>query len=297
MRYVEVLIKTYNEGDRTFYDAINIDKHLFVKQICHKKGIRMRYYIITGSSKGIGEYVAKELLVKGNHLLCLSRGINESLINAGKEKAVALDYQSVDLNNVTAISDIIQSWAGKIDPQLVEGLYLINNAGLIDPIKPVYKCDPEEIIRNINVNLIAPVILQSEFLKVCESINRQLGKKVTQRILNISSGAGRKAIQGWGVYCTSKAGLDMFSNCLDADMKEANKDVRIVSLAPGIVDTNLQETIRSSNDGDFALVNQFREFRDNGKLLSPAFVGQEIVRLLHSDDFGKEIIMRITDIN
>jgi len=257
----------------------------------------MKYYIITGSSKGIGECVAKELLTKGNHLLCLSRSINESLINAGKEKGVDIDYQSIDLNNVTAIADIIQSWAGKIDPPHVEGLYLINNAGLIDPIKPVYKCDPEEIIRNINVNLIAPVILQSEFLKVCESINCQSEKKVAQRILNISSGAGRKAIQGWGVYCTSKAGLDMFSNCLDVDMKEANRDVQIVSLAPGIVDTYLQETIRSSNDDDFALANQFREFRDDGKLLSPAFVGKKIVRLLHAEDFGKEIIMRITDID
>lgn len=256
----------------------------------------MKYYIITGSSKGIGEFVAKELLEKDNHLLCLSRSINNSLIREAKDKDVALVYQSVDLNNVNTIAKIIQSWAGKIDTQLIEGLYLINNAGLIDPIKPVYKCDPEEIIRSINVNLIAPMILQAEFLKVCESIQRQLGRKVTQRILNISSGAGRRAIQGWGVYCTSKAGLDMFSSCTNADIKEGNKDVKIVSLAPGVVDTQLQQTIRSSDDDDFVLVNQFKEYKDNGKLLSPAFVGQQIVKLLHSVDFGEEVIMRITDI-
>ncbi len=257
----------------------------------------MKYYIITGSSKGIGEYVAKELLEKDNHLLCLSRSINHSLIKEGKDKDVALVYKSVDLNNVNTIAKIIQSWAGEIDPQLVEGLYLINNAGLIDPIKPVYKCEPEEIIRSINVNLIAPMILQAEFLKVCESIQHQLDKKITQRILNISSGAGRRAIQGWGVYCTSKAGLDMFSSCTNVDIKEGNKDVKIVSLAPGVVDTQLQQIIRSSNDDDFVLVNQFKEYKDNGKLLSPAFVGQQIVKLLHSVDFGEEVIMRITDIN
>ncbi len=256
----------------------------------------MKYYIITGSSKGIGKYVAKELLEKDTHLLCLSRSINKSLIHEAKEKEVALVYESVDLNDVNTIAEIIRSWASKIDCQFVEGLYLINNAGLIDPIKPVYKCDPDEIIRSINVNLIAPMILQAEFMKICESIQGQMDGKVTQRILNISSGAGRKAIQGWTVYCTSKAGLDMFSSCTNADIKEGNKDVKIVSLAPGVVDTQLQQTIRSSNDDDFVLVNQFKEYKENGKLLSPAFVGRQIVKLLHSVDFGEEVIMRITDI-
>lgn len=256
----------------------------------------MKYYIITGSSKGVGEYIAKELLQEENQLLCLSRTNNESLLDEAKGKAVGISHKAVDLNNINTLGEIIRSWAKQIDIQHTEGLYLINNAGIIDPIKPVYKCIPEEIIKNVNVNLIAPMILQAEFIKVCESVSSQSEKKITQRILNISSGAGRRAIQGWSSYCTSKAGLDMFSSCVDVDIKEGNRDVKIVSLAPGIVDTTFQETIRSSSDDDFVSVDRFKEYKDTGKLLSPVFVGQQIVKLLHSDDFGTEVIMHIDDI-
>lgn len=52
----------------------------------------MKYFIITGTSRGLGEALAYALLETGNQLFCISRTRNESLINAANERHVPLEY-------------------------------------------------------------------------------------------------------------------------------------------------------------------------------------------------------------
>lgn len=253
----------------------------------------MKYFIVTGGSRGVGESIIRNLFNENHQVLCVSRTINDDLVQEATMKKLPTTFESFDLNEVNHITDFMRRWKTSVDKNNIEGIYLINNAGIINPIKPIFDCHSEELIKNVQINLIAPMILQSEFIKICHELVGVNNQLIEQRILNISSGAATRAIQGWSSYCTSKAGLDMFSSCVEEDLKEVGSSIKVVSLAPGIVDTNMQKEIRASKESEFSLVKDFKEYKKNGQLLKPNYVGQKLVEFLFSKDFGKETITRI----
>ena len=118
-----------------------------------------------------------------------------------------------------------------IAPQEFGSFTLINNAGMVDPIGLIGTVRAEEMTNAIAVNLTAPMILSNAFISTLKNFE---GSK---RIVNISSGAGRNAYEGWGTYCTTKAGLDHFSRVVALEQENAEHPVDIVSIAPGIIDT------------------------------------------------------------
>ena len=92
---------------------------------------------------------------------------------------------------------------------------LINNAGVIAPVGPLERADAGEIERNLAVNLVAPMLLMRRFLRATAS------RSPLRRIINISSGAGRRPIFGWGAYCAAKAGLDMATRVVALEAADA----------------------------------------------------------------------------
>jgi len=98
-------------------------------------------------------------------------------------------------------------------------------------------------------------------------------------VINISSGAGRRAIFGWGAYCAAKAGLDMATRVAALEAQAAHTGVELVSLAPGVIDTAMQGIIRSSSPEDFVDVERFRQMKAAGELREPGDVADDILRL------------------
>ncbi|MDA3838388.1 MAG: SDR family NAD(P)-dependent oxidoreductase, partial [Candidatus Delongbacteria bacterium] len=143
----------------------------------------MNYYIITGTSKGLGEALANRLLNENNCLFCISRTKNSKLISLSEKHNTNLIYFGFDLNKANKIEHLLDDIFEKIDINKVESMNLINNAGTIKPIKTIEKLTSEEIINSFNVNLIAPTIIASKF------IERTLNYSCEKRIINISSGA------------------------------------------------------------------------------------------------------------
>ncbi|MGK9939449.1 SDR family NAD(P)-dependent oxidoreductase, partial [Salmonella enterica subsp. enterica] len=82
------------------------------------------------------------------------------------------------------------------------------------------------------------------------------------------SGAARRPVEGWSAYCAGKAALDMFARSVNAEYASlrAERGVRAVALAPGVVDTGMQAAIR---EADFAQVERFRSLKANAQLTSP----------------------------
>lgn len=105
-----------------------------------------------------------------------------------------------------------------------------------------------------------------------------------RRVINISSGAGRRAIYGWSAYCAAKAGIDMVSNVAALEAKTAGTGVEIVSLAPGVIDTPMQEAVRSASAEQFVDVERFRQMKAAGELRAPADVAADILRLEKSGE-------------
>lgn len=250
----------------------------------------MNVFIITGASRGLGNSIAKKLVEKNNYLFCISRKIDTNLISYAKEKQCKLDFFEFDLSNVYDIEKLMSSIFDKLKFTEIESISLINNAGTIAPVKPIENCKDSEIINNIHVNLLAPIILTSAFIKNLKTFE---GNK---KIINISSGAGKNPYYGWTNYCASKAGINLFTECVGVEQNRSVNPVKIVSLVPYIMDTEMQEEIRKTEKENFEQVERFREFKKDGKLLSVDFVAERVIKLLLEEEFIQGGIIDVRDV-
>ncbi|WP_303968298.1 SDR family NAD(P)-dependent oxidoreductase [Sporosarcina ureae] len=228
----------------------------------------MDVIIITGASKGIG----KELLCQYKEAGATVYGLART--NPEQEQSM-FEVDLVDVEKATAIlQGVISQHIGE-----ASSFTLINNAGMVDPISLVGSLDPQKVEQAIKVNLTAPILLTNTFI---DTLKDFMG---TKKIMNISSGAGRSASEGWGVYCTTKAGLDQFSRVIALEQKATSYPTGVVSIAPGIIDTGMQETIRSSSEQQFPHLKRFEAYKQEGQLSSAHETAEKLKRFAMEVDF------------
>lgn len=229
----------------------------------------MNVYIITGASKGIGFELAKQLSGEGHFVIGIARTPSE----LDGVKFIRADLS--DTEKLDALMDEIITET----PQNVVSITLINNAGMVDPIGLIGSVHAVEMTKAIAVNLTAPLILSNAFMLTLKNFQG------VKRIVNISSGAGRNAYEGWGTYCTTKAGLDHFSRVVALEQGNAAYPVDIVSIAPGIIDTGMQETIRGSKGDAFPLLDRFIDYKEKGLLSSAEQTAGQLIAFMANVDF------------
>lgn len=248
--------------------------------------MKQNVYIITGTSRGIGEAVARSLIGPENHLICISRTQNPRLEMEAQFKNGSLDDLVLDLNNVYEIKELMREICRNISPEEVNRLVLINNAGIIHPIRSVGgKENADRIIRNIHVNLVAAMLVTENFMANTRDWN------LDKRVVNLLTGAARRPVMGWSAYCSAKAGLDMFTQCLALETKDDPYPVKVVGFTPGVVDTEMQAEIRSVDQAEFAELSKFIEYKEQGKLADPETVATKLVALMESDQFGQQLMV------
>ncbi|NYT36506.1 SDR family oxidoreductase [Allopusillimonas soli] len=236
--------------------------------------------IITGASRGLGREIARQLLAPENCVITMARSHDAELVaEAAKLNAKLQPIQS-DLANPAAAQRAAMQIANAL-PEGAQRYLLINNAGMVDPVSLADGLDqPAAITAAFSLNVTSVMLLTAAFLKAVKP------RQADSRIVNISSGAGRNATTGWGVYCATKAALDHYTNVLAAE----NHGVRVVSLAPGVVDTGMQQAIRSASPSDFPNVDRFAQMHDKGQLASPQDTAARILRYIARDDFGSKVL-------
>ncbi|MCZ8406744.1 SDR family oxidoreductase [Achromobacter dolens] len=234
--------------------------------------------ILTGASRGIGAAMARGLAKPGTRLITLARREDPELAAYARSQDAQLEQVSVDLSDLAAAEAAARRICDAL-PRDARRYLLINNAGTVHPVSGTDALiDGPAIAAAFNLNVTAVMLLTARFLAAVEDV------KADRRVLNISSGAGRNPNAGWGVYCATKAALDMYSRVVKQEQGE--NGARVVSLAPGIVDTDMQAAIRSSDPKSFPALAKFQEFHATGKLSSPANVASRILAYLDRDDFG-----------
>ncbi|MCJ7841729.1 (S)-benzoin forming benzil reductase [Lederbergia sp. NSJ-179] len=240
----------------------------------------MDVYVITGASKGIGFALSKQLLQKNHRLICVARTKNTGLLQIAKERHCPLLYIEQDLAQTEKLPQLMEQIFAAV-PEEFQSITLINNAGLIEPIGKVENLSPEAIATNIAVNLTAPMVLTSLFIKRLEKF------AVTKKIINLSSGAGRTPYSGWSSYCAGKAGLDHFTRVVSVEQANEKYGVKVISIAPGIIDTGMQEKIRSSKRDEFALVDQFIDYKEKNLLQSADQTAERLIKVIQHRSFFK----------
>ncbi|WP_180954485.1 (S)-benzoin forming benzil reductase [Bacillus sp. V5-8f] len=232
----------------------------------------MKTYIITGASKGLGEAIAEQCLQDGNHCIFVARSANDQLIEKAGSQGVKVSSIFADLGESDQLPELVDRIFSEISD--AEELYLINNAGVVEPIKPVGQIEQERLETSIKVNFLAPMMLSNAFIERTRDFS---GKKT---IVNISSGAALRPYQGWAAYCSTKAGLEMFTRVTGAEQAQERHPVTIISFSPGIMDTNMQADIRQADEKDFAQAKTFHSFKEQGMLRPPQLVAEKLMALL-----------------
>lgn len=239
----------------------------------------MKHFIITGASKGLGEGLAIELINENHHLVCIARNESQKLKQLAAAINCRIDFIRFDLAVTHDIPAMMNSIFEKINTAESDGMYLVNNAGIIQPVNRVEDYDPDEAEQHMKINLVAPMLISAAFIRHTKNL------PIEKRILNISSGAAFNPYYGWSCYCTGKAGLDMFGRCISEEQKDEAHPIETMGVAPGIIDTGMQTTIRSTDERAFKHKDKFVEFKESGQLISPAIAGKKLARLLLSDEF------------
>ena len=236
--------------------------------------------IVTGHSRGLGEGIAAALLQRGVVVLGLSRGDNARLAAAHTGR---LQEERLDLSDADATAQWLDSGALNEFVRDAGTAILVNNAGLLQPIGPLQQQDADSVWRAVSVNVGAALSLSAAFVQASERCDER-------RILHISSGAGRKAYAGWSVYCATKAALDHHARAIALDR---TPKLRICSLAPGVIDTDMQGEIRATTPDRFPDKERFVQMKRDGTLRSPEAVGEMTVEVLLGADFGRDVISEL----
>jgi NAD(P)-dependent dehydrogenase (short-subunit alcohol dehydrogenase family) len=189
--------------------------------------------IVTGAGRGIGAATAKAIAAHGGRVAVAARRLvdAENVANSlpiGRSIAVACDV--ADFAQVDAL---VAETLRHLGPPTI----LINNAGVVAPIGYFDALDPEAFAAAVRTTLVGAAFAARAALPHMLRAGRGV-------IVNLSSGAAHRPLEGWSAYCAGKAGLAMLTRSLALEYGE--KGVRVVGFAPGVVDTGMQAEIRAS---------------------------------------------------
>jgi len=237
---------------------------------------RTKSAIVTGTSTGIGEAIARQLLEDGWSVIGIAR--RPSPFAHERYRHVAYDLAGV-VDNAAAL----ESQLALHDAQTLSRVGLVNNAAVPDGLMPVARLDPRELARIYAVNLIAPLWLMGYTL-------RTASPHTPVRIVNVSSGAGTTGFAGLAAYGSGKAALRLAGMSLAREWDTPSPtavprhDAAILSYEPGVVDTDMQRYARSRPADEFPWAQMFHDFAARGVAVPPERPAREIVAFLESDD-------------
>ncbi|XP_072192608.1 sepiapterin reductase [Excalfactoria chinensis] len=240
--------------------------------------------VLTGASRGFGRSLARLLaprLGPGSLLLLLARS-EEALIQLAAElrgscPELRVECVAADLGSEEGLRRAV----GAVRELLPGGpsgrLLLINNAGSLGDISKSFLnlTDPNEINSYFAFNVTSALCLTSSAL---QAFGTRPG--CSRTVVNISSLCALQPFRSWALYCSGKAARDMMFRVLAAE----EPDVRVLSYAPGPLDTDMQLLARTKT-GNAEMRQQFQSLHESGQLIDCAVSAQKLLRLLEENTF------------
>ncbi|MGZ5181228.1 MAG: SDR family NAD(P)-dependent oxidoreductase [Ramlibacter sp.] len=245
--------------------------------------------ILTGASRGMGLAMAEQLLDAGHDLLCISRKTSDALAARAQARGRRCEQWPQDLARPEAVAAKLDTWLAARGPDGLATATLINNAGVIPTIAPVGDIAAADLAQALRVGLEAPVLLTGAFLRATA------GWPCQRKVLNISSGLGRRPMASQAAYCAAKAGMDHFTRCVALEEALRPDGARVCSLAPGVIDTDMQVQLRGADPDRFPDVGNFAGLKDKGLLSSPAEAAARVLAVLARADFGANPVADVRD--
>lgn len=241
--------------------------------------------IITGGSRGLGRAMAEQRLREGHDLLLIAR----QPVALALEDAARLESWQADLANAAPTATRLAQWLSALEGRPPASVTLINNAGVVSELAPLADVPGPDLVNALRVGLEAPMLLTSAFLRATKAWT------VPKKVLLISSGLGRRAMAGSASYCAAKAGMDHLARALALEESASGRGAKVVSLAPGVIDTDMQVQLRTADPARFPERERFAGLKSGGHLDSPAQAAAKVLAYLDRADFGANPVADVRD--
>ena len=246
-------------------------------------------FILTGASRGLGLAMASKLLKPGNTLLCISRKTSEALAREASASGATLLQWTQDLAHGAVASARLNQWLREQSAAGFASAVLINNAGMLPNIGPLSEADAGDLRQALHVGLETPMQLTAAFLGATE---RWAARR---KVLNISSGLGRQPMASQAVYCAAKAGMDHFTRCVALEEALKPNGAAVCSLAPGVIDTDMQTQLRRADASAFPDLPTFIGLKNKGMLSTPEVAAGRVLAYLARADFGMQPVADVRE--
>ena len=234
--------------------------------------------VVTGASRGLGAGLAEDFAGRGIRLALCAR-TRPALPSGDDVISVQLDVR--DERAVDDFTKRAEERFGTID-------LWINNAGVLEPIKPLRDISLDAFREHIDVNLTGLFLCTRAYV-------RHLHRCGTAGVLiNISSGAAWSGYAGWSAYCAGKSAVDRLTECVQ--LEEEAYGLRAYAVAPGVIDTDMQSLLRECTPADFPEVERFRELKRSEGFNTPGFVAEHLLAIAFDPARRPaEVVVRLPD--
>jgi benzil reductase ((S)-benzoin forming) len=229
----------------------------------------MSAVVITGVSRGLGAALFEACNARGDRILAVGRHFTEQQRGMRDERPLDISLHTTDLEDPRWLPDV-----DTMRPFLrgTSEAVLIHNAAVVEPIGAIGSLQEQSVLTSVAVNFTAPMLITNAFLRAAPDDARL-------RILYISSSAAYRVIDGWALYCATKAGGEMFFNAL-ASQVNGDGRVTVANVDPGQMDTGMQADIRrvAASRAYFPDQQSWLDAHAEGRLADPATVAERILK-------------------
>lgn len=232
--------------------------------------------IVTGAGRGIGQATAVAFAREGARVILAARTRSQLEDTAtrcreagGTALPVVVDvasWEQVQHLVKTALED-----SGQVD-------ILVNSAGGYGPIGPTSEIDTAAWTRAVEINLFGPLYL-------CRAIMPHMMERRQGKIILLGGGGATAPLPNFSSYAAAKAGVVRLADTLAEELKEYNVQVNVI--APGLVDTQLQDDVLAAGSRAGSLLHKIKQARESGVGAVPPDLAAALAVFLASPESGK----------
>jgi benzil reductase ((S)-benzoin forming) len=233
---------------------------------------------VSGASSGIGLAMARSVPYPGARVIDISR-----------RGAKGIEHFPADLAEPGEWDRVAQLFATEMKGFAGERVVFVHSAGTLDPIGFAGEVDAATYAREVLLNSAAPQVLGDAFLRAAA------GTAAPCTLLVVTSGAATSVYEGWSAYGAGKAAVDQWVRTAGAEQKRRGGRCRVLAVAPGVIETAMQEQIRAMTEENFPVVERFRELHRAGALRDAADAARDLWALVLKDTFPNGAVLDLRE--